>query len=280
MGQVLRILNEEQFGPANALNESNKRANALPDLSLWPPELSLRVLSKLDATNLCLASCVWQELAKDEVLWRSLCISTWGHTSAYDRCNSTSFSYAKLYLDLDEGSITFNADPFIGMEYFIKNELVKDEPAEIAKFFFHSRTLKKHQLKKYLYERQDILDQLVSLQTFYDTSLPDALRRFFSVLSAPNKQDHYLEALINKFSIRFCECNPTVGLNSDTVYILCYSLIMLSVDLASPHVKNKMSKREFIRNVRYALQKMDDEMYGHLYDDIYLRGHIALSTGA
>ncbi|KAM7291607.1 putative guanine nucleotide exchange factor [Ixodes scapularis] len=59
------------------------------------------------------------------------------------------------------------------------------------------------------------------------------------------------------------------------VYILCFSLIMLSVDLSSPHIKNKMSKREFIRNVRQAVHRADDELYGHLYDDVYLRGHVA-----
>ncbi|KPM10416.1 hypothetical protein QR98_0089710 [Sarcoptes scabiei] len=36
-----------------------------------------------------------------------------------------------------------------------------------------------------------------------------------------------------------------------------------------------MSKREFIRNVRRALGLFDDELFGHLYDDVYLRGHIA-----
>ena len=51
---------------------------------------------------------------------------------------------------------------------------------------------------------------------------------------------------------------------------------MLSVDLASPHVKNKMSKREFIRNVRRAVgHRIDDEWCGHLYDNVYLRGHVA-----
>lgn len=59
------------------------------------------------------------------------------------------------------------------------------------------------------------------------------------------------------------------------VYILCFSLIMLSVDLTSPHIKNKMSKREFIRNVRYAIHRADDEFFGHMYDDVYLKGHIA-----
>jgi len=34
-----------------------------------PLELSLAVLSHLDATDLCLAGCVWNDLAHDEILW-------------------------------------------------------------------------------------------------------------------------------------------------------------------------------------------------------------------
>lgn len=66
-----------------------------------------------------------------------------------------------------------------------------------------------------------------------------------------------------------------VFLFSDTVYIVCFSLIMLSVDLTSPHVKNKMSKREFIRNTRRAANGITDEFTGHLYDNVYLVGHVA-----
>ncbi len=52
---------------------------------------------------------------------------------------------------------------------------------------------------------------------------------------------------------------------------------MLSVDLTSPHVKNKMSKREFIRNLRRAVPRAEvsDELLGHMYDNIYLSGHVA-----
>lgn len=249
-------------------------------MSQWPPELSLTVLSNLEATDLCLASCVWQELAKDEVLWHSLCLSTWGHASVYEKPKPADFSYHKLYLSLDEGTITFNADPFVGMAYFFANNLVDESPEEIAKFLFYSRNLKRTQVKRYLYQNQDIVDFLVRLQTFKNTSLPNALRNFFAVLEAPNRQDFYLESLLSKFSKRFCECNPNVDLSPDHVYILCYSLIMLSVDLTSPHIKNKMSKREFIRNVRHAVHKTDDDMFGHLYDDIYLRGHIAPTSSS
>ena len=40
-----------------------------PDLTELPPELGLAVLSHLDATDLCLAACVWNDLAHDEILW-------------------------------------------------------------------------------------------------------------------------------------------------------------------------------------------------------------------
>ena len=76
---------------------------------------------------------------------------------------------------------------------------------------------------------------------------------------------------------------------SDIVNIVCYSLILLSVDHTSPHVKNKMSKREFIRNICSAVQfqrnnhvhndnmatVVDRDFAGHLYDNVYLVGHIA-----
>ena len=45
----------------------------------------------------------------------------------------------------------------------------------------------------------------------------------------------------------------------------------------SPAVKNKMSKREFIRNTRNALPNLNSDFTGHLYDNIYLNGNIASS---
>ena len=62
---------------------------------------------------------------------------------------------------------------------------------------------------------------------------------------------------------------------------MCFSLILLSIDLTSPHVKNKMSKREFIRNTRRAINgTLSDELAGHLYDNIYLIGHVARSRAS
>ena len=90
------------------------------------------------------------------------------------------------------------------------------------------------------------------------------------------KPSQTFQRLLEKFSVRFCQCNPGLGMTVDSVYVLCFSLILLSVDLSSPHVKNKMSKREFIKNTRGAVTgSPDDDLYGSLYDNVFLRGHIA-----
>ncbi|KAG9344176.1 hypothetical protein JZ751_012660 [Albula glossodonta] len=231
-----------------------KEERGFIDLEMLPPELGITILSYLNATDLCLASCVWQELGNDE-----LCKSTWGHCSIYNRRLPPGFSYRKLYMQLDEGSLTFNANPQEGIGYFMSKGILADHPKEVAK--------------------RDVLDELVTLHNFSNQFLPNALRDFFRHIHAPEERGEYLETLITKFSHRFCACNPALvremGLSPDAVYLLCYSLILLSIDLSSPHVKNKMSKREFIRNTRRAAQNISEDFVGHLYDNIYLIGHVA-----
>lgn len=123
-----------------------------------------------------------------------------------------------------------------------------------------------------------VLENVVILHNYENQFLPTALRRFFSKIEAPKDRNSYLSLLLEKFSKRFCSCNPNLGLSEDHVYILCFSLIMLSVDLSSPAVKNKMSKREFIKNTRNALPDLNPDFTGHLYDNIYLNGNIAKTS--
>lgn len=48
----------------------SKEQEGFINLEMLPPELSFTILSYLNATDLCLASCVWQDLANDELLWQ------------------------------------------------------------------------------------------------------------------------------------------------------------------------------------------------------------------
>ena len=109
---------------SNNSNELNKKVaqtsfNSGLDLDEIPPELSLQILKYLNATDLCLASCVWSSLANDDILWKSLCQSTWGYASIYMTNNNSSNnndietnrnrSYRSIFMHLDEATLTFNA---------------------------------------------------------------------------------------------------------------------------------------------------------------------------
>eukprot|EP00118_Oscarella_pearsei_P008603 m.45290 g.45290 ORF g.45290 m.45290 type:complete len:272 (+) comp33582_c0_seq5:99-914(+) len=250
-----------------------------PDIaSRLPPELAIHIMSNLNATELCMAAGVndcWQGLASDNCLWRNLCLNTWGCVSAYeDNWQGNVPSYKELYLILDEGTVVFNVDPERGISYMINMGIIEDTPESIAAFVHSTRTLKRPKLQELLGNRQDVLEAMVQLDDYTNQFLPNALRTFFFHVPPPSERSD-LGFMLEKFSKQFCFCNPDGPLREETVYILCHSLILLSVDLTSPHVKNKMTKREFIRNLRRATPQKDDEYFGHLYDNIYLAGHVA-----
>jgi len=262
--------------------EEDEVGSQFPDLSSLPPELAINVLRHLDATDLCLASCVWQQLASDNILWQGLCRTQWHYASIYQKEGKVPLRYRELYLLLDEGTLTFNSNAEQGMAYFISRGLVRDSSLEIAKFIHGTDSLARAKVRQYVQSRQEVVDHLVRLQNYANTFLPIALRRFFAKLEAPNDRGSYLQRLLEQFSVRFCQCNPSLAMTVDSVYVMCFSLILLSVDLSSPHVKNKMSKREFIRNTRGAVgaegsvqRSLEEDLYGSLYDNVFLRGHIA-----
>lgn len=49
---------------------AGKEQHGFIDLEMLPPELGITILSYLNATDLCLAGCVWQDLGNDEYLWQ------------------------------------------------------------------------------------------------------------------------------------------------------------------------------------------------------------------
>ena len=58
-----------------------------------------------------------------------------------------------------------------------------------------------------------MLDKLVHLQNFEKQFLPNALRNLFGTISAPEQRGDLLTEMIEKFSARFCSCNPNLGLS-------------------------------------------------------------------
>jgi len=70
MGQVSSCSGQQQEASHRS---KGLKLKSFPDLVTLPPELAVQVLSYLDATDLCLASCVnegWCSLANVEQLWK------------------------------------------------------------------------------------------------------------------------------------------------------------------------------------------------------------------
>lgn len=111
MGQLIGVLNDSCRVP-NGNGGEGKQVTRFPDLSSIPPELALSILSHLNATDLCLAACVWQHLGNDEMLWQQQCRRRWRYCRAYRHWREPGFSFRRLYLTLDEASLTFSADAF------------------------------------------------------------------------------------------------------------------------------------------------------------------------
>ena len=87
------------------------------------------------------------------------------------------------------------------MQYFISKGILKDNPYEIARFLDGTFSLKKAKVRQFLCGRQDVVEYLVSFQNYANTFLPNALRRFFSKLEAPNDRGTYLQV----DSRQYCE---------------------------------------------------------------------------
>jgi len=267
----------------------NEILQSFKDIAEFPPEIALSVLSNLNATDLCLASCVWQDLAEDELLWKKLCCSKWTYTSVYGKLRSHSPTslgdrnisrivkkpiYKSVYMLLDEATLIYSFRPLQGIKYLIDNHVMEDTPEEIAQLIHGTSEFCPRSTQIYLKDKFEVLEMFMNLHEFSSISLCDSLRSCFSKIHPPQERGDFLELLVEKFSTRFVECNPTCGFNKENVALICYSLLLLSVDLYSPHVKNKMSKREFIRNNRQVVADANRDVLSDMYDDVYLNGHI------
>lgn len=77
---------------------------------------------------------------------------------------------------------------------------------------------------------------------------------------------------MEKFASRYCACNPSQKLfaSADTAYVLAFSIIMLTTDLHSPQVKNKMTKEQYIKMNRGINDSEDlpEEYLSSIYDEI------------
>ena len=144
---------------------------------------------------------------------------------------------------------------------------------------------------------------------FSNMDFVSALRRFLEGFRLPGEAQK-IDRMMEKFASRYCECNTNLGeagefrpwdrirpltesreqsvhnsgvhliyfsyssseifASADTAYVLAYSIIMLTTDLHSSNVKNKMTKEQYIKMNRGINDSKDlPEAYlSAIYDQI------------
>jgi cytohesin len=147
------------------------------------------------------------------------------------------------------GRKKFNMDPKKGIDYLIEHGLLSNTADDVAQFLFKGEGLNKTAIGDYLGERNEfnmqVLKAFVNLHEFTDTILVQALRMFLWSFRLPGEAQK-IDRMMECFAQRYCELNPDVFTNTDTCYVLSFSIIMLNTSLHNPNVKDKPTVERFV----------------------------------
>lgn len=171
------------------------------------------------------------------------------------------------------GGVKFTLSLKQGLNFFIDNGFVERDAKKIAVFFLNNKDkLDKTQIGECLGREPDaafvkedgldaesggpgfwvrILHHYAEAIDFTDLLFDEAIRLFLSGFRLPGEAQK-IDRIMEKFAERFTSQNPTVFSNSDTAFILAFSVIMLQTDLHNPSIKEerRMTVDSFIRNNR------------------------------
>ncbi|KAI9469661.1 MAG: hypothetical protein EXX96DRAFT_654121 [Benjaminiella poitrasii] len=155
---------------------------------------------------------------------------------------------------LQEGIRQFNWKPKKGLVLLAKNGFLNlQDPHNVAKFLLSTEGLNKTLIGEYLGEGDAeniaIMHAFVDEMDFSNMKFTEALRFFLQAFRLPG-EGQKIDRFMLKFAERYVHGNAGVFANAETAYVLAYSVIMLNTDLHSPHVKNRMTLEDFVKNNR------------------------------
>ncbi|XP_055372240.1 brefeldin A-inhibited guanine nucleotide-exchange protein 1 [Condylostylus longicornis] len=211
------------------------------------------------------------------------------HGGSNQSLNSVESSQNREVLDLPEaleerkmrkevmetGIEMFNRKPKKGVAFLQEKELLGKNVEDVADWLHKEDRLDKTIIGDYLGENDDhskeVMCAYIDAMNFSNMEIVGALRFFLEGFRLPGEAQK-IDRLMEKFASRYCECNPNNKLfqSADTVYVLAFSIIMLTTDLHSPQVKNKMTKEQYIKLNRGISDSKDlpEEYLSNIYDEI------------
>lgn len=176
---------------------------------------------------------------------------------------------------METGIEMFNKKPKKGIQFLQERSLLGLKVEDVAKWLIEDDRLDKTLVGDFLGENDEnskaVMVAYIDAKDFGDMDIVAALRFFLEGFRLPGEAQK-IDRLMEKFASRYCECNPnnTLFTSADTVYVLAFSVIMLTTDLHSPQVKNKMSKQQYIKLNRGISDSKDlpEEYLSQIYDEI------------
>ncbi|KAL3063881.1 hypothetical protein OYC64_000243 [Pagothenia borchgrevinki] len=176
---------------------------------------------------------------------------------------------------IEHGIELFNKKPKRGIQYLQDQGMLGSTAEDIAQFLHQEERLDTTQVGEYLGENIkfniEVMYCYVDQLDFCGRDFVSALRAFLEGFRLPGEAQK-IDRLMEKFAARYLECNQGQILfaSADTAYVLAYSIIMLTTDLHSPQVKNKMTKEQYIKMNRGINDSKDlpEEYLSSIYDEI------------
>jgi len=148
----------------------------------------------------------------------------------------------------------FNMNPHENIEALCRHFRMEPTPHNIAHLFHSTRGLNGQQIGIFLARRgsEDILNEYFMK---FDLMRPfiDALREALGGPMVLPGEAQLIDRIIMSFGSCYFRQNPGSFLSEDVPVFLAYALIMLNSDLHSPHVQEKMSAKDFKRNIKGSL---------------------------
>nr|XP_010956931.1 brefeldin A-inhibited guanine nucleotide-exchange protein 2 isoform X3 [Camelus bactrianus] len=176
---------------------------------------------------------------------------------------------------IEHGIELFNKKPKRGIQYLQEQGMLGTSVEDIAQFLHQEERLDSTQVGDFLGEsmkfNKEVMYAYVDQLDFCEKEFVSALRTFLEGFRLPGEAQK-IDRLMEKFAARYIECNQgqTLFASADTAYVLAYSIIMLTTDLHSPQVKNKMTKEQYIKMNRGINDSKDlpEEYLSSIYEEI------------
>jgi len=258
--------------------ETRHHAPVEKSFTLLPLDVGYRILEYLDAPSLCsmaLVNTQFVGLANSDHLWRKLCARKIPGLSR-DCATLLNLNWKQMHIMIQKFIYIFNMESERGCGMFLELGMIQPDPVSVALFLGKTHGLSKLQIGRYIARTptSGVMEEFVKLFDVRGLLLAEALKNFLGRFELGKSESSSRVAIIECFAHHYAHSNHHWNLEKETISILCFSLILLGTDLSSPHVKNKMSKREFIRNNKRIVpgNLLTNDYLGELYDFVFLHG--------